>query len=75
VTQKIPLGVGKARHTCCRLVVPWWVVGSLVLSWVLLEFVFGLFLFWGLGVVGFCKLALVVPMFTFCVFRGALRFL
>jgi hypothetical protein len=33
---KDPSRRGKAMHTCSRLVVPWQVVGSLVLSWVLL---------------------------------------
>jgi hypothetical protein len=33
------------------------------------------FVFWGLGVAGFCGLALVVPVYTSCVLRGALRFL
>jgi hypothetical protein len=33
---KFPLGIGKARCICCRLVVLWRVVGGLVLSWVLL---------------------------------------
>jgi hypothetical protein len=30
--------------------------------------------FWGIGVVGFFGLALVVPVYTSCVPRGALRF-
>jgi hypothetical protein len=35
---------------------------------------FGSFVFWALGVVGFFGLALVVPVYTSCVPRGALRF-
>jgi hypothetical protein len=55
--------------------VPWqvWVVLFLVGSFCSLFLVF--FVFWGLGVVGICGLALVVPVYTSCVLKGALRFL
>jgi len=62
--QALPLGVGKARLSCSRVLCPRGFRGFRVLGlaslWVLLG--------------SFGGLALVVPMYTPCVLRGVLRF-
>jgi hypothetical protein len=81
VMRKFTLGEEKERHTCCRLVrcggwgVVLFLVGFLGGWWVVFV------LWWGDGLccsfcffLGFCGLALVFPMYTACVLRGALRF-
>jgi hypothetical protein len=80
----LPLDAGKARRTWCRagwvdwvflwVLLGWGACGAgLGVCWGLL-WVLGLFLV-GLFGFSFCGLALVVPVYTLGVLRGALRFL
>jgi hypothetical protein len=80
--QALPVGVGKARLLCNRILCPrgfrgfrvlgltslWVLLGSFVsCSWVLL-------LSFRVLLGAFCELALVLLVYTPCVLRGTLRF-
>jgi hypothetical protein len=80
--QALPLGAGKARLSCSRVLCPrgfrgFWVLG-LTSLWVLLGSFVGcsrvLLLGFRVLLGAFCGLALVVPVNTPCILRGALRF-
>jgi hypothetical protein len=80
--QALPLGARKARLSCSRVLCPRGFRGFRVLGlaslWVLLGSFVGcsrvILLGFRVLLGAFGELALVVPMYTPCVLRGALRF-